>query len=97
MVEFIDLYRDRHGVEPICRELPIAPSTYYRHKACERDPDLLSQRAKRDAELKVKIQAVYEKNYSVYGARKIWQQLRRKRVAVARCTVERLMREMGLQ
>jgi len=84
-------------VEPICKVLPIAPSTYRAHAAGRRDPSKLSSRAKRDAELCEKIRRVFAENFSVYGARKIWRQLQRDGENVARCTVERLMRSMGLQ
>lgn len=94
---FINEHRDVYGVEPICQELPIAASTYYEHKAREMNPERLPARVRRDAELKPRIQAIWEDNFRVYGARKIWQQLRREGIDVARCTVERLMREMGLQ
>ena len=97
MVSFIDDHRAEHGVEPICRELQIAPSTYYEHKALEVDPSKLSKRAVRDAELRVEIERVWKENFGVYGVRKVWRQLLREKVAVARCTVERLMRQMGLQ
>jgi putative transposase len=97
MVDFIDDYRDVYGVEPICQQLPIATSTYYEHKACQACPERLSDRARRDAELKRRIEAIWEDNFRVYGARKIWRQLQRDGVDVARCTVERLMREMGIQ
>ena len=97
MVRYIDDYRDRFGVEPICRVLPIAPSTYYEMKARERDPSRLPPRAVRDEELKPEIQRVHAENYGVYGARKVWKQLNREGIKVARCTVSRLMREMGLR
>jgi len=97
MVRFIDDYRADYGVEPICRVLPIAPSTYYEHKAREVDPLRLPQRAVRDAELREQIERVWKENFGVYGARKVWRQLMREEVDVARCTVERLMRQMGLQ
>ena len=97
MVSFIDAHREEHGVEPICAELPIAPSTYHVAKAREADPGLLPQRAKRDAELRPKIERIWNENFQVYGVRKVWRQLHREGIAVARCTVERLMREMGLQ
>jgi putative transposase len=92
MIAYIDANRDRFGVEPICQVLPIAPSTYY---AASRRP--ASARAVRDAKLKVEIRRVHEDNFGVYGARKVWRQLRREGIAVARCTVERLMGELGLQ
>ncbi len=97
MVGFIDEHREEHGVEPICKKLPIAPSTYYERKACEADPSRLSARAVRDAELRETIERVWKEHFGVYGARKVWRQLIREDVEVARCTVERLMREMGLQ
>ncbi|MCZ1021285.1 IS3 family transposase [Streptomyces noursei] len=90
---FVDTVRDELGVESVCRELQIAPSTYYAAKKRENDP---SQRALRDEELKKEIQRVYDENRQVYGARKIWHQLRREGIEVARCTVERLMRVLGL-
>jgi putative transposase len=97
MVGFIDDHREEHGVEPICEVLPIAPSTYYAQKACEAEPSKRSARAIRDAGLREEIERVWKENFAVYGARKIWRQLRREGVDVARCTVERLMRQMGLQ
>jgi transposase InsO family protein len=97
MVTFIDKQRDVHGVEPICKQLPIAPSTYYEHKAREADPARLPKRVKRDAELRTEIDRVWKANLSVYGAKKVWRQLRREEVEAARCTVERLMRQMGLE
>jgi putative transposase len=97
MVCYIDDYRGRFGVEPICRVLPIAPSTYYEMKARQRDPSRLPQRAIRDEEIKPEIRRVHADNYGVYGARKVWKQLNREGIKVARCTVARLMREMGLR
>ncbi len=97
IVSFIDEHREAHGVEPICRKLPIAPSTYYEQKTREADPSRLPKRAVRDAELREEIERVWKKHFGVYGARKVWRQLIREEVAVARCTVERLMREMGLR
>jgi len=97
MVAFIDDHRADYGVEPICEVLPIAPSTYYEAKAREADPTQLPARAKRDAELREHIQRVWDENWKAYGARKVWLQLRREKIDVARCTVERLMREMGLE
>ena len=97
MVSFIDDHRDTSGVEPICAVLPIAPSTYYEQKSREADPDRLPARAKRDAVLRSEIDRVWRENFQVYGVRKVWRQLHRERVRVARCTVARLMREMGLQ
>jgi putative transposase len=97
MVAFIDDHRADYGVEPICDVLPIAPSTYYEAKAREAAPSLLPPRAKRDAELREHIRRVWDENRRVYGARKVWLQLQREDICVARCTVERLMREMGLE
>lgn len=97
MVGFIDAHRGTHGVEPICSLLPIAPSTYYDHLAKRSDPARLSDRARRDAALQPEIRRVFEANYQVYGVRKVWRQLRREGVEVARCTVGRLMKIMGIQ
>ena len=97
MIAFIDEHRAVYGVEPICRVLPIAPSTYHAHAARRADPGKLSPRAKRDEVLKSEIRRVFEENFRVYGVRKLWRQLGREGVAVARCTVARLMKVMGLQ
>jgi transposase InsO family protein len=97
MISFIEEHRAEIGVEPICRELPIAPSTFYDHLAKRADPQLLSDRAKQDAELRPEIRRVFEANWRVYGVRKVWRQLGREGVDVARCTVARLMNDMGLQ
>jgi putative transposase len=97
MLSFIDENRDDHGVEPICQQLPIAPSTYYIHKARVADSERLPKRIKRDRQLEIEIRRVYEANFRVYGARKVWRQLNREGIAVARCTVERLMKRLGLQ
>ncbi|BBC01199.1 transposase [Bradyrhizobium elkanii USDA 61] len=97
MIAFIDDHREAYGVEPICKVLPIAPSTYHDHVAKRRNPARLSARARRDAALKVEVRRVFEENFSVYGVRKVWRQLRREGRDVARCTVARLMKEMGLQ
>lgn len=97
MVQFIEKHRDVYGVEPLCAMLPIAPSTYYAHRARQRNPERRSAREKRDEQLRASIQHVWESNFRVYGARKVWRQLNRDGVVVARCTVERLMRQMGLQ
>jgi len=94
---FVDEHRARLGVEPICRALQVAPSAYRRHAARRRDPALLPVRAQRDAQLLPQVQRVYDQNLRVYGADKVWRQLRREGAAVARCTVERLMRLLGLQ
>ena len=97
MIAFIDEHRGAYGVEPICRVLPIAPSTYHAHAARRADPARLSARSKRDACLKPEVQRVFEENFGVYGVRKVWRQLLREGHAVARCTVARLMQTMGLQ
>jgi putative transposase len=97
MIAFIDEERAVHGVEPICKVLPIAPSTYHDHIAKRADPERLSARAKRDMMLKPEIERVFTENFEVYGARKVWRQLNRESIPVARCTVERLMSELGLQ
>jgi transposase InsO family protein len=92
MIAYIDQNKDRFGVEPICARLPIAPTTYYAAKSAQP-----SARKLRDAELKVEIARVHAANFGVYGARKVWCQLNREGIRVARCTVQRLMRELGLQ
>jgi putative transposase len=97
MIAFIDDHRDDYGVEPICRVLPIAPSTYRAHVARRADPGKAPPRVRRDAALKAHIIRVWDENFQVYGVRKVWRQLGREGVDVARCTVARLMREMGLQ
>ena len=97
MIAFIDEHRDVYGIEPICRLLPIAPSTYYRHAGRRSDPEQWSARARRDIELKPVIRAVWDENFGVYGVRKVWRQLLRDGVKVARCTVARLMKVMGLE
>jgi putative transposase len=97
MIMFINDHRDVYGVESICRVLPIAPSTYYSHLACRLDPTLSSARQQRDTALRGDIHRVWEENYRVYGVRKVWRQLKRETVDVARCTVERLMVQMGLR
>ncbi len=91
MIAYIDRHRERFGVEPICTVLRVAPSTYY---AAKKRPS--SRRARRDAVLRSEIGRVFADNYGVYGARKVWHQLNREGVSVARCTVERLMRQAGL-
>ncbi|WP_123591004.1 IS3 family transposase [Salinisphaera orenii] len=97
MVAFIDDYRDVYGVEPICRVVPIAPSTYRAIKAQQTDPSRQSARARRDAELRDAMTRIWDDNFQVYGMRKVWRVLQREGWAVARCTVERLMQQMGLQ
>ena len=96
MIAFIDDNRADHGVEPICTVLPIAPSTYHKHVAQRLDPLRLSARARRDVALKPEIARVFAENFAVYGVRKVWRQMRREGFTIARCTVERLMRDMGL-
>jgi len=97
MVSFIDMHRNEYGVESICRQLPIAPSTYYEHKAREANPRRLPSRTRRDEALKPEIRRVWDEHFQVYGARKVWRQLNREQIPVARCTVERLMGVLGLQ
>lgn len=97
MVSFINEHRAKHGVEPICDLLPIAPSTYYEHVAREADEARQPMRWRRDAVLRSQIERVWRENRRVYGARKVWRQLAREALPAARCTVERLMRTMGLQ
>jgi transposase InsO family protein len=96
MIAFIDDNRAFYGVEPICKVLPIAPSTYHAHVAQRRDPLRLSARARRDLAFKPEIARVFAENFAVYGVRKVWRQMNREGFAIARCTVERLMRDMGL-
>ena len=97
MISFIDEHRGVFGVEPICRLLPIAPSTYYENVARRLDVDRLSVRARSDIGLKIEIRRVFNENFQVYGVRKVWRQLQREGFDIARCTVARLMRAMGLQ
>jgi putative transposase len=97
MVAFIDQERANYDVEPICQVLPIASSTYYWHKARVADPSRRSARAQRDAALTPEIQRVHAENFGVYGAEKVWRQLRREGVAAPRCQVERLMKAVGLR
>ena len=97
MIGFVNDHRAEYGVEPICRVLPIAPSTFYEHLVIARDPDRASDRAKRDEVLRREVQRVWDQNFKVYGVRKVWHQMRREGFDVARCTVERLMRQLGIQ
>jgi len=97
MIAFIDDHGGADGVEPICKLLPIAPSTYYAHAARRADPTTASARAQRDAVLSAEIRRVFEANFRVYGVRKVWRQLGREGIAAARCTVARLMPAMGLR
>jgi putative transposase len=96
MIAFIDDHREAHGVEPICKVLPIAPSTYHEHAAKRADPTKLFARARRDANLQIDIKRVWDANFQVYGVRKVWRQLQREAVAAPRCQVARLMKRMGL-
>ena len=96
MVRFIADHRDDFGVEPMCAMLPIAPSTFFRHQAAQADPARRSARARRDEELRTAIRRVWDVNFQVYGPRKVWKELRREGIVVARCTVQRLMHAMGL-
>ena len=96
MVGFIDDHRKVYGVESICAVLPIAPSTYFRHKAQQVDPTRRAARARRDDELRAIIRRIWTEHFQVYGPRKVWRQMGRENLRVARCRVRRLMREMGL-
>ena len=96
MIAFIDDHRDAHGVEPICRVLPIAPSTYHDYAGRRGDPERLPSRARRDDVLRAQIRRVWDENFRVYGVRKIWRQLCREGIEAARCTTARLMKQMGL-
>lgn len=97
MMAFVDEHRAEYGVEPICRVLPIAPSTYHERVAQRRDPERLSGRARRDQDLKSEVMRVFAENFGVHGVRKVWRQMNREGFAVARCTIARLMRDLGLQ
>ena len=97
MYALVDAHRGTYGVEPICQVLQIAPSAYWRHAARQRHPPLRSARVLRDAVLMSEIERVWQANLQVYGADKVWRQLNREGIAVARCTVERLMKHLGLQ
>jgi hypothetical protein len=97
VIRYIDEYRTVFGVEPICDQLPIAPATYYEQKRREREPQRRAARVHSDEVLRREIQRVFGDNYQVCGARKVWRQLNREGHRVARCTVERLMSEMGIE
>jgi putative transposase len=97
MTGFIDDHRDVYGIEPICRVLPIAPSTYHTHVARRADPSKSSARTRRDSALRGTIRRVFDDNFRVYGVRKVWRQMKREGESVARCTVARLMKDMGLR
>ena len=94
---FIDCFLDRYGVESICRQLLIAPSTYYEHKLRQSDPTKYPDQVKRDHWLRTEIKRVWDNNLQVYVARKVWHQLKREGIDVARCTVELLMKELGIR
>ena len=95
MISFIDEHRAKYGVEPVCKQLPIAPSTYYEEKARETDPDRLPERTKQDQQLQIDIKRIWEDHFRVYGARKVWRQMNREKIEVTRCTVERLDESTG--
>src|ERR1700710_2097833 len=96
MIAFIDGHREAQGVEPICKVLPIASSTYHEHAAKRSDPTKLSARARRDAHLQIDIKRVWDTNFQVYGVRKVWRRLQREAIAAPRCQVARLMKRMGV-
>ena len=97
MIRYIDDHRETYGVEPIGKVLPIAPSTYYEHKALKFDPDQESNRSSCDRHLEPEIERIWKENFEVYGVRKVWRQMKREGFKIARCTVERLMRKSGLR
>lgn len=97
MVAFIDLHKAAHGVESICKQLPMAPSAYHQEKLRQREPARRSLRQRTDDRLMGEISRVYRENFGVYGVPKVWRQLYREGIPVARCTVARLMRKLGLQ
>ena len=97
MIAFIKEHREDLGVEPVCKVLPIAQSTFYAHVAIARNPDLASDRAKRDVDLSHEIKRVWEQNNKVYGTRKVWHQLQREKFTIARCTVAGLMKHLAIQ
>ena len=96
-MSFIDQHRAAYGAEPICKVLQVAPSNYWRHAAQRRNPALRCARAQRDEHMSAHIHRVWQANFQVYGAEKVWRQMLRERIVVARCTVERLMRRDGLR
>ena len=96
-VAFIDAHRAEHRVEPICKPLPIAPATYHECNAREREPERMPARSQRDQALCADIRRIWDENFQVYGVRKVWRQLKREGISAARCTVERLMKGLGLQ
>jgi transposase InsO family protein len=96
VIAFIDDHRDELGVEPVCRILKIAPSSYYEADARRRRPDAAPPRIRRDEKLKPEILRIFHENFGVYGARKVWRQMLREGFDVARCTVQRLMKTLGI-
>ena len=96
MIAFIKEHRKDLGVEPVCKVLPIAQSTFYAHVAIARNPELASDRAKRDVDLSLEIKRVWDENNQVYGIRKVWHQLQRETFTIARCTVARLMKRLAI-
>ena len=96
MVSFIDQHRKAYGIEPMCAVLPIAPSTYYRCKDLQANPDKRSKRVKREEQLRIEIKRVWQENHGVYGARKVWKQLKREWIMTGRGVVERLMKQLGI-
>ena len=97
MISFVDAYREKHGVEPICRVIEIAPSTYHAHATRRAKPETAPARVRRDALLMREIRRVFDENFQVYGVRKVWRQMQREGLDVARCTVARLMKKMAIQ
>lgn len=97
MIKFIDEYEAQYGVESMCAHLPIAPSTYYRHKYLQQYPDRRSRRVRHDEQFCRHIYRVWTESYGIYGRRKVWQQLKRERIRIAKCTVERLMQKLGIE
>lgn len=95
-MRFIQQHREEYGVEPICRELPVATSSFYEQELRRRDPERQPARVQRDRDLGQQIQRVWEEHRQVYGARKVWKQLHREKIVAARCSVERLMRAQGI-
>jgi hypothetical protein len=97
MIAFIDDHRGTYGIESICRVLPIAPSNYHAHVTKRSDTTKLSVRVRRDNRLRAEVARVHAENFGVYGVRKVWRQLQPEGFDVARCTVERLMQDLGLE
>ncbi len=97
MTSFIDEHRSKYGGAPICRVLPIAPSSHHERVAQRRDPLRLSPRVQHDEAMKPEVRRVFDANLKVYGVRKVWRQMQREGFEIVRCTVERLMRDLGLQ